>query len=194
MLFSLACELSATSRKKGSGGRVALSVRHLYYGWERVARRLVDGVRDLDAEALALGQTDWPIWAIAAHVAAGRVEWLCGVAGEPGRETTPFIDADDHWEFHLDHPRSAREVVEALESTWRIVAAALDNWTEPMLIEKVELRESDVIYHQSRASILVRLLTHDTFHTGEVSAVLGSHGLTAVDPWDRPSPEPDPLA
>jgi hypothetical protein len=93
-------------------------------------------------------------------------------------------------------PDFVREALaaEALESTWRIVAAALDNWTEPMLVEKVELREGDVIYHQSRASILVRLMTHDTFHTGEVSAVLGSHGLTGVDPWDRPSPEPDPLA
>ena len=145
-----------------------MSVRHLYYGWERVARRLVDGVRDLDDHALALGQSDWPVWAIAAHAAAGRVEWLCGVAGEPGRDTTPFIDERDHWEFDLDHPRSASEVVEALETTWRIVAAALDNWTEKMLVEKSEIREGDVVYRHSRASILVRLMTHDTFHTGEV--------------------------
>jgi len=171
-----------------------MGVRHLYYGWERVARRLVDGVRDLDAEALALGQDNWPVWAIASHVAAGRVEWLCFVAGEPGSRETPFKSSDDHWEFHLDHPRSAAEVVDALESTWRIVAAALDGWTEPMLVQKFEVISDGEIYKQSRASILTRLLTHEAFHTGEVSAILGSNGLPAVDPWDRPSPDPDPLA
>lgn len=170
-----------------------MSVRHLYYGYERVARRLADGVRNLDGKALALGQPDWPVWAIASHVAAGRVNWFCGVAGEPGSEATPFAASDSGWEFHLDHPRSAGEVVGALESTWRIVAAALDHWTEPMLLETFEVQWEGQTYHHSRASIITRIATHEAFHTGEISSILGSHGLPAVDPWDRPSPDPDPL-
>ena len=71
-----------------------MSVRHLYYGYARVARRLVDGVRELDAEALALGPPNWPICAIASHVAGTRVFWLCRVAGELGSEATPFADSD----------------------------------------------------------------------------------------------------
>jgi uncharacterized damage-inducible protein DinB len=170
-----------------------MSVRHLYYGYERVARRLVEGVRDLDAEALALGPPNWPVWAIASHVAGTRVYWLCRVAGEPGWEATPFARSDDGREDHLDHPRSAAELVAALESTWPIVAAALDRWTEPMLVEKVERRWGDVVQHHSRASIPTRLATHEGFHTGEVSVILGSHGLPPVDPWDRPNPDPDPV-
>jgi len=171
-----------------------MSVRHLYYGFERVARRLVDGVRDLDTEALALGPPNWPVWAIASHVAGTRVYWLCRVAGEPGSEGTPFAGSDDGWEDRLDHPRTAVELVEALESTWPIVAAALDRWTDSMLTEKFERRFRDVVQYHSRASILTRLATHEGFHTGEVSAILGSQGLPAVDPWDRPNPDPDPVS
>ena len=169
-----------------------MSVRYLYYGYERVARRLVDGVRDLDAETLALGPEGWPIWAIAAHVAGTRVYWLCMMAGEPGREGTPFAASDEGWEDHLDHPRSAAELVSALETTWPIVAGALDRWTEPMLREKFERRMGDAVQHHSRASILTRLATHEGFHVGEISAILGSHGRPAMDPWDRPNPDVDP--
>ena len=170
-----------------------MSVRHLYYGYERVARRLADGVRDLDAQALALGPPGWPVWAIAAHVAGSRVYWLCRVAGEAGAEARPFAGSDDGWEDNLDQPRSAGELVDALESTWSIVAGALDHWTEPMLAGSFERRWGDAVQHHTRASILTRLATHEAFHTGEVSAILGSHGLPAVDPWDRPNPDQDPL-
>lgn len=169
-----------------------MSVRHLYYGYERIHRRLVDGVRDLDDKTLALGPGSWPIWAIAAHVAGTRVYWLCQVAGEPGRDGTPFAGSEDGWEDDLEHPRAAAELVGALESTWPIVAGALDGWIEPMLREKFERRWADVVQQHSRASILTRLATHEAFHTGEVSAILGSHGLPGVDPWDRPNPDVDP--
>lgn len=168
-----------------------MSVRHLYYGYERIARRLVDGIRDLDTETLALGPAGWPIWAIAAHVAGSRIYWLCVMAGEPGRESTPFAASDDGWEDHLDHPRSAGELVDALESTWSIVAGALDGWTEPMLREKFERRWGEAIQHHSRASILTRLATHEGYHLGEISAILGSHGRPGMDPWDRPNPDID---
>jgi len=169
-----------------------LSVRYLYYGYERLARRLVDGIRDLDSETLALGPEGWPIWAIAAHVAATRVYWLCRVAGEPGLESTPFAASDEGWEDDLGHPRSAAELVGALEATWPIVAGALDGWTEPMLREKFERRWGETVQHHSRASLLTRLATHEGFHVGEISALLGSHGRPAMDPWDRPNPDVDP--
>lgn len=169
-----------------------LSVHRLYYGYERIARRLVDGIRDLDAETLALGPEGWPIWAIAAHVAGTRVYWLCEMAGEPGRESTPFAASDGGWEDHLDQPRSAGELVNALETTWPIVARALDNWTEPMLSEKFERRWGEAIQSHSRASILTRLATHEGYHVGEISAILGIHGRPAMDPWDRPNPDADP--
>jgi hypothetical protein len=37
----------------------------------------------------------------------------------------------------------------------------------------------------SRASILNRLITHDAFHSGEISQLLGSNGLPGIDLWAR---------
>jgi hypothetical protein len=72
----------------------------------------------------------WPIWATVGHTAGARVYWLCDVIGEPGAETTPFPDAaTTGWEDDLDHPRSADELVEALDSTWRLIESCLDRWT-----------------------------------------------------------------
>lgn len=168
-----------------------MSLWSLYEGWERVNLRLIDGVRGLDAETLALSRVDgWPIWALAAHVSGTRVYWLCGVFKEPGAETTPFGTDGDGWEDHPEHPRSAGELVHALETTGAIVASCLDRWTVPMLDERFELRSGEQVYRHSRSSVLTRILTHDSFHTGEISLILGSHGLPAVDPWDRPPPPP----
>jgi hypothetical protein len=43
----------------------------------------------------------------------------------------------------------------------------------------------------SRQSILLRLLSHDAYHAGELSQTLGIVGLPQIDPWppeDQPPP------
>ncbi|MGZ6272362.1 MAG: hypothetical protein ACXWPJ_09890, partial [Candidatus Limnocylindrales bacterium] len=92
-------------------------IRRLYADWTQYRSRLIDGVRDLTADQLAIsaGPDHAPIWALAAHCAGTRVDWLCGVLGEPGAETTPFPDpwAETGWEDDLEHPRSASELAGA---------------------------------------------------------------------------------
>jgi hypothetical protein len=65
------------------------------------------------------------------------VYWFCEVFGEPGADETPFADMRDGlgWEDDEDHPQTAAELVEALETTWRIVDGVLDRWTPQMLVE-----------------------------------------------------------
>ena len=161
-----------------------------YEGWERIHLRLLDGVSGLDSDALALSLADgWPVWALAAHVAGGRVYWLCGLLKEPGRETTPFGTLDDSgWEDDPEHPRSAEELAQSLQTSWTIMESCLDRWTPTMLAERFERRYGDQLQSHTRSSVLTRLMTHDAYHTGEISLTLGSHGLPAVDPWDRPPP------
>jgi uncharacterized damage-inducible protein DinB len=151
--------------------------------------RLVDAVRGLTAAQLAIsaGPDHAPIWALAAHCAGARIYWLCGVLGEPGAETTPFHDpfAELGWEDDLDHPRSASELVVALETTSAIIDRCLDTWTTDMLEVEFERRFGDVRQLHTRRSILLRLLSHDAFHGGEISQLLGAHGLPAIDLWAR---------
>ena len=165
------------------------SIRHLYSDWTQYRSRLVEGVRGLTDEQLALsaGSGHAPIWALAAHCAGGRVYWLCGVLGEPGADTTPFPDpwAESGWEDDLEHPRSAGELVHALESTDAIIERVLDTWTPDDLEVEFERRYGDVVQLHTRRSILLRLLSHDAFHSGEISQLLGVHGLPAIDLWAR---------
>jgi hypothetical protein len=149
----------------------------------------VAAIRDLTDEQLALRASPdhLPIWGLAAHVAGSRAYWLCGVFGEPGADATPFADplAELGWEDVEDHPRTASELVWALESTWAVVEAALGRWTPAMLDESFERRFRDVVQHHTRGSVLNRLFSHDAFHAGEISQLLGVHGLPAIDLWAR---------
>lgn len=166
-----------------------MSLWSLYEGWERIQLCLLDGVRGLDRESLALKRVDgWPVWALVAHLSGSRVYWMCGVLKEPRHETTPFGLDGEGWEDHPERPRSAEELVTALETSWAIVASCLDRWTPPMLSERFERRLGEQIQWHTRSSVLTRMMTHDAYHTGEISLTLGSHGRTAMDPWDRPPP------
>jgi uncharacterized damage-inducible protein DinB len=170
----------------------ALSIRLFYDRWPQYNRRLVDVVRPMTDEQLAIRPaTDrWPIWATVAHTAGVRAYWLCGVLGEPGAETTPFIDPNgDGWEDDLDHPRGADELVLALDTTWAIVDGCLDRWTPATLEETVERFYGDERQVHSRASVVQRLLTHEAYHCGELSQTLGIHGLPQIDLW-RPDQVP----
>jgi len=146
-------------------------------------------VRNLSADQLAIsaGPDNSPIWALAAHTAGTRTYWLCGVLGEPGADTTPFPDPLNElgWEDFPDHPRSADELVWALESTGALIERCLDAWTEDMLEVPFERTYRDVSSVHTRRSILLRMLSHDAFHSGEISQLLGAHGLPAIDLWSR---------
>ena len=71
--------------------------------------------------------------------------WLCDFAGEPGADTTPFTNAgyDCPGDDDLEHVLSAADLVEALESTFRIVEGCLDRWTVDMLDEVLRRPEWD---------------------------------------------------
>ena len=164
-----------------------MTIRAFYDSWPQYNQRLTEVVAAMTDEQLAIRPTPegLPIWATVGHLACGRAYWLCGVVGEPGAETTPWPDALawDGWEDHLDHPRTATELVWALDSTWAVVDRVLDTWEPSMLPEEVERRVGDDRQLHSRASILQRLLTHDAYHCGELSQTLGIAGLPQIDLW-----------
>ena len=116
-------------------------VRPFYADWEAYNRHIVDVVGEMTGEQLAVRPAPerWPIWATVGHMAGVRAFWLCHMLGEPGIESTPFADPTlaSGWEDDLDHPRSAEELVGAMQSTWSLVAACLDRWTPAMLDEAI---------------------------------------------------------
>ena len=172
-----------------------MSIRSFYDRWPQYNRRLTDVIATLTDEQLAitpgtggpLPEHVWPIWGTVGHTAGMRVYWLCGVVGEPGAETTPFKDPASElgWEDVPDHPRSAGELVEALETTWAIVERVLDRWTLDMLDEPIYRDYAGRRTLHTRSEILQRMFSHDAYHCGELSQTLGLHGLTQIDLWSE---------
>ena len=172
--------------------RVSLSqirsstIAPFYKGWHLVNESLIKALAPLSAEQLALpvGSPTWPIWASASHLAGTRVFWLCQIFREPGAETTPFTDPTGFgWEDDLTRPRSADELVGALTSTWKIVERCLATWTPESLDQEARRTRGTVIQIHTRQSVIMRMITHDAYHSSEISLILGSHGLAAIDPW-----------
>ena len=166
----------------------------LYPDWPQYAQRLRDGVASLTAEQLALraGPEHGAIWQLAAHAAGARIFWLCNVFGEPGEEQTPFERAmvdGIGWEDDESHPRSGEELRWALDSTWQVVAGCLARWSIASLGETATRTLADGREQlHTRASVLNRLFSHDAFHGGEISQLLGRHGLPPIDLWIRRPP------
>ena len=167
-----------------------MSVARFYAGWQLANDALTAAIAPLTAEQLALEiRAEWPIWASVSHVAGGRVYWLCHVFKEPGVDTTPFGDPDRGWEDDLAHPRTGTELADALRSTWGIVEHALATWTPDSLGETARRPRGEQVQIHTRQSVIWRLITHDAFHSGEISLALGEHGLGsngpngAIDLW-----------
>jgi uncharacterized damage-inducible protein DinB len=163
-----------------------VTIRLFYDRWPQYNRRLIEAVVPLTDEQLAIRPSPdhWPLWAIVGHMAGTRVYWLCRVAGEPGAESTPWPDLGrEGWEDDVSHPRTASELVGALETTFAIIDRLLDTWTPAMLAEEFERTYRDVRQVHSRTSILQRLLTHEAYHDGELALALGSHDPEPVYIW-----------
>jgi len=165
----------------------ATTIRPFYADWELYNRQLIEGIRRLTPEQLALcpDGSRWPIWATVGHTAGVRVYWLCDVFGEPGKEATPFAGLSDGlgWEDDLDHPRNADELIGALETTWQIIDGILDHWTPGMLWEPFERQVDGRTDALSRRALLMRMISHEAYHCGELSQTLGIHRLTQIDLW-----------
>jgi hypothetical protein len=165
-----------------------LTIRPAYSKWPDYNRRLRDVVATLTDEQLALRPSPerWPMWATVGHAACQRVFWLCDFAGEPGAETTPFTDAGHNCpgDDDLEHMLSADQLVQALDSTFRIVESCLDRWTLEMLDEELRRAEWGESWVHTRGWVVQRVFSHDIYHCAELNETLGGHSLPQIDLWE----------
>jgi hypothetical protein len=164
------------------------AIRPAYSKWPEYNRRLRDVVAAMTVDQLALQPSAerWPLWATVGHAACQRVSWLCGFAGEPGAETTPFPDALHFCpgDEDLEHVLGPAELAAALDSTFAIVESCLDRWTLDMLGEEIRRQFGDEEWVHTRGSVIQRVFSHDVYHSAELNESLGIAGLLQVDLWD----------
>jgi uncharacterized damage-inducible protein DinB len=165
---------------------VSGSIAPFYADWADYDRRTATALRAMSGEDLALPVSahGWPIWAVAGHTVGARVYWLCHVFGEPGAETTPFTDPSGFgWEDDLSVIRTAAEVGDAYDATWRVVAGCLERWTPEMVGESIRRQGRLGTQVHTRQSVLLRLINHEAYHVGEISLTLGAKGREPIDLW-----------
>ena len=175
--------MAVAARGYGDG----MSIRPAYPTWPTYNERLREVVATMTEEQLAIQPSSerWPMWATVGHIACQRVFWLCDFAGEPGAETTPFTNAGLRLPGRR-RPRSparCHALVEALDSTFRIVERCLDHWTLDMLDEEIRRRWGDEERVHDRGWVLERVFAHDVYHCAELNETLGTAGLPQIDLW-----------
>ena len=112
---------------RGDGATLA----PFYRGWGAYQGLLIEVVGPLSAEQLVLrvAPSQRPVWLLAAHIIGTRVGWFQVVMGEGDAAVAAF----DPWDAEGAPPRTAAELVEGLEVTWRKIARCLERWTPGML-------------------------------------------------------------
>lgn len=121
---------------------------------EQLARRLLPGRR-------TLGE-------IAEHIVFGRALHLSRTRGVDAAELASY----QRWEAHGDPPRTAAEIVQGLEVTWRIIK---DRLMRGSPADALLDAESEVL------RTIWGLLDHDLPHAGQLSFLLRAIGMPGVD-------------
>jgi len=164
------------------------SIRPAFSRWPAYQAALRERVDSLTDTQLSIEPAPgrWPLWATVGHLACQRVFWLCDFAGEPGAETTRFTNAafDCPGDDDLEHVLGPAELVEALDSTFRIVDGCLDRWTLPMLAEVIRRPAWDASWVHARGAVLQRVFAHDISHIAELNETFSREGLPEIDLWD----------
>jgi uncharacterized damage-inducible protein DinB len=163
-------------------------------GWLGYQRLLLGALGPLTGEQLSsrTASFQWTVWQLASHMAGSRAYWFHDVLGEGDpavREmfrvesiTVPDLPLEDAgWEDDEDHPRSAAEIVEAFDLTWTMIEDCLRRWTADDLAIEVSRRRRSGTQTFTRQWVVWHLIEHDLHHGGEISQILGSHGVSALD-------------
>jgi uncharacterized damage-inducible protein DinB len=154
-----------------------LSLDLFYTGWDVYQQRLVAAIAPLTAEQLALRSSpqNWSIGILVTHIVSTRVWWFHTRMGEGSADLAPL----ELWDENEETSRPAAELVAGLERTWLMIQDALTRWT-PADLGQVFPPYGEGSFARSRQYIIWHVLEHDIHHGGELSSILGAHGLPAV--------------
>ena len=114
---------------------------------------------------------------LAQHIIAVRVYWFHGLLGEGGPEIAGFA----LWDEPGAPERTAAELVEGLDLSWKLMAEALARWSaadmQQTFLYHFEQRSSEV----SRTWVVWHVLEQNLHHGGELAVTLNLYGLEAPD-------------
>jgi uncharacterized damage-inducible protein DinB len=155
------------------------SLTRFFAGWDIHHQRIVKMVAPLTQEQLLLRSAPdmWHVSILAAHIIGARTFWFHEIMHEGPPEMAGWSGLDDVEES----ARTAERLVQGLNETWAMIAAVLDRCTLDDLETTFERVYPTHTRTFTRQSLLMRVLTHDAHHGGEISQVLGMYGVAGID-------------
>lgn len=158
---------------------VQTTLTAFYEGWGEYQGHLIKAIAPLTPDQLALRVAPnlRSIGELAIHMVRTRATWFHRAIGEGSDETAAFLA----WQDPDAPTRTAAELVNGLEATWRMIQSALARWTPDDMARPFEREWHGEVAVLTRQWIIWHLIEHDLHHGGEISYSLGMHGLTAPD-------------
>ncbi len=157
------------------------SSRDVYRGWETYHRHLIHAISPLTSEQLSYRTVGSlrSIGEICRHIIGAQARWCEQALGLDG----DTLSALGQWDARDAPERSARELAEGLQTSGAVLWDALGSWTVADLAHTIpnpdrEPGEPEIF---TRQWVIWHLIEHDLHHGGEVSLILGSHGLSGLD-------------
>lgn len=155
------------------------SLTAVFADWDLHHQRLVKMIAPLTPEQLRLRSAPhlWHVSLLAAHVIGARAFWFHEIMHEGPPEIASWSGLDDQEE----EARPVERLVQGLNETWAMIAAVLERCTVADLDATFERVYPTHVRRFTRQALIMRVLTHDAHHGGEISQILGMHGVTALD-------------
>lgn len=150
-----------------------------YENWQLYHDLLKAALAPLTPDHLSLcaGSHLRTIRMIAAHIIAARVHWFHSFMGEGDADIAPL----QTWDDPGAPAHTAADLLQGLDRTWALMAERLARWSAADMAVTFPYDWRGDHYDLSRAWVVWHVLEHDLHHGGEISLILGMHGLQAPD-------------
>jgi uncharacterized damage-inducible protein DinB len=151
----------------------------IYENWRGYQEKLRSSIAALTNEQLVLRPAPhlWPLGQLVQHIISVRAGWFSGTLQEDDAAMNAYMN----WGQRDSPARSAEELVRGLDETWAFIEARLQRWTPDDCAQTFPDEWQGEVYEVSRSWVIYHVLEHDLHHGGEVSLLLGMHGLRALD-------------
>jgi uncharacterized damage-inducible protein DinB len=153
----------------------------LYDGWEAYQESLIGALAALTPEQLDYGSAPHlrSVGENCRHMLGARGRWCIYILDI---RDDPLPDLA-RWDAKDAAARTSAELAEGLHVSWRLLRDAMQGWSAEDLAVTIpnvdrEPGEPEVF---TRQWVIWHLIEHDLHHGGEISQILGAHGLAGIN-------------
>lgn len=152
----------------------------IYESWRGFHEKLRDCIAPLTQEQIALQPAPhmWPLGQIVQHIITVRAGWFSGTLQDEDAAMVEYMDA---WGQRGSPARSGAELARGLDETWAFIEARLQRWTAADRATTFPDEWDGQVYEVSRSWVIYHVMEHDLYHGGEVSLILGMHGIGSLN-------------